>query len=91
MIIPACAYPGALGWGTAMRSSITQFAVRVVVAIGIAFVAVSVIGSAVAYSAVERARMIVQETITKSLRSPAPKTEFRLSDHQQLRKIFLGR
>jgi hypothetical protein len=77
--------------GDTMRSSITQFTIRVVVAIGIAFVGINAIGSVVAYSAVERAWMIAQESITKPFRSPGPKAEFRLSDHQQLRKIFLGK
>ena len=77
--------------GIAMRSSITQFTIRVAVAIGIALVSISAIGSVVAYSAVERAWMIAQDSVTKPFRSPAPKAEFRLSEHQQLRKIFLSR
>jgi hypothetical protein len=74
--------------GDGMRSRITQFAIRAVV-VGIAFVAVSAIGSVVAYSAVERARTIAQENFIKPIQS-APKAEFRLSEHQQLRKFFLG-
>jgi hypothetical protein len=72
-----------------MRSSITQFTIRMVVAIGIAFVGVSAIGSVVAYSAVERAWTMAQETLSKPFRS-APKAEFRLSEHQKLRKMFLS-
>ena len=74
-----------------MRISIKQCTVRVAVAIGLAFVGISAVGSVVAYSAVERVWMITQETITKPFRAPVPKEEFRLSDHQQLRKIFLGK
>jgi hypothetical protein len=72
-----------------MRSRITRFTIRMVVAIGIAFVGVSAISSVVAYSAVERAWTIAQETLTKPFRS-APKNEFRLNEHQQLRKMFLS-
>ena len=72
-----------------MRSTITQFTVRIVVAVGVAFVGVSAIGSVVAYSAVERAWTITQDTVNKPFRS-ARKDEFRLSEHQQLRKIFFG-
>jgi hypothetical protein len=71
------------------NSSITQFTIRTVVATGIAFVGVSAIGSVVAYSAVERAWTIAQETLTKPFLPPAQKTEFRLSDRQQLKGYFL--
>jgi hypothetical protein len=74
--------------GLIMRSRITQFTIRVVVAIGIAFVGVSAISSVVAYSAVERAWTMAQEALSKPFRS-APKAEFRLSEHQQLRRILL--
>ena len=72
-----------------MRSYITQFTIRMVVAIGIAVVGVSAIGIVVADSAFERARVIAQKTLSKPFRS-APETEFRLNEHQQLRKIFLS-
>jgi hypothetical protein len=72
-----------------MRSRITQLAIRTVVAIGIAFAGVSAIGSVVAYSAVERAWTMAQETLSKPFRS-TPKAEFRLSEHQKLRKMFLN-
>jgi hypothetical protein len=61
-----------------------------VVVVGIAVVGIVAIGDVVAYSAVERAWAITQETLTKPFRSPAPKSEFRLSDHQKLRKMFPG-
>ena len=65
--------------------------VRLIVAVGVALVGISAIGSVIAYSAVERARMIAEETITQPFRPPVPKAEYRLSDQQQLRRIFLGR
>ena len=73
-----------------MRSGITQFTIRMVVAVGIAVVGIGVTGDVVAYSAVERASVITQENLTKPFRSPVPKADFRLSEHQQLRKIFLS-
>jgi hypothetical protein len=78
------------GWGTTMRSR-KQFAIRLVVALGIAFVGMGAIGTVIAFSAVERARMIAEEAIIKPFRPPVPKAEYRLSDQQQLRRIFLGR
>jgi uncharacterized membrane protein len=71
-----------------MRSRITQIAIRTVFVIGIALAGVSAIGSVVAYSAVERAWSTVQETLSKPFRS-GPKAEFRLSEHQQLRRMLL--
>jgi hypothetical protein len=50
---------------------------------------VSAIGSVVAYLGVERAWTIAQDTLNKPFRS-ASKTEFRLNEHQKLRKIFLS-
>jgi hypothetical protein len=67
-----------------MRSGITQFTIRTVVAIGIAVVGATAIGVAVADSAFERAQVIARFT------KPVPKAEFRLSEHEQLRKIFLN-
>lgn len=78
------------GWGTAMRTSITQFTVRIVVVLGIAVVAIIAISNVVAYSGVERAWTITQETLTKPFRLPVPKAEFRLNEHQKLRKMFLS-
>jgi hypothetical protein len=75
--------------GDNMRSRITQFAIRTVVAIGIAFVGATAFGMVVAHSAFERAQVSAQETLSKPFRS-GPKTEFRLGEHQQLRKIFLN-
>ena len=67
-----------------------KFAIRLVVALGIAFVGMGAIGSVIAFSAVERARTIAEETITQPFRPVVPKAEYRLSDQQQLRRIFLG-
>jgi hypothetical protein len=76
--------------GTTMRRR-KQFAIRLVVAVGLAFVGMGAIGTVIAFSAVERARMIAEEAITKPFRPPVPKGDDRLSDQQQLRRIFLGR
>jgi hypothetical protein len=67
-----------------MRSGITHFTIRMVVAIGIAVIGVTAIGVVVADSAFERAQVIAHFT------KPVPKAEFRLSEHEQLRKIFLS-
>ena len=67
-----------------------QFAIRLVVAVGLAFLGIGAIGTVIAFSAVERARMIAEETITQPFRPPVPKAEYRLSDQQQLRRIVLG-
>ena len=72
-----------------MRSYITQFTIRMVVAIGIAVIGVSAMGIVVADSAFERAQVIAQKTLSKPFRSGL-ETEFRLNEHQQLRKIFLS-
>jgi hypothetical protein len=76
--------------GTAMRGR-KQFAIRLVIALGIAFVGMGAIGTVIALSALERARMIAEEAVTKPFQPPVPKAEYRLSDQQQLRRIFLGR
>jgi hypothetical protein len=57
--------------------------IRLVVAIGVAVVGISAIGSAIAYSAVT---WIAQENVTKPL--PPTPAEFQLNDQQQLRQIF---
>jgi hypothetical protein len=67
-----------------MRSGIKQFTIRAVVAIAIAVIGVTAIGVVVADSAFERAQVIARFT------KPVPKAEFRLSEHQQLRKTFLS-
>jgi uncharacterized membrane protein len=76
--------------GLTMRSRMTQFTIRMVVVLGIAVAGIVAVGNVVAYSAVERAWAMTQETLAKPFRSPAPKSEFRLSEHQKLRKMFLG-
>jgi hypothetical protein len=88
--VPAPAtFAGLMETLTMSKRSRKQFTIRLVVAIGLALGGISAIGSVIAYSAVERAWMIAQETATKPFR-PVPKAEFRLSDQQQLRRIFLG-
>ena len=69
-----------------MRSR-KQIAIRLVVALGIAFVGMGAIGTVIAFSAVERGR-VGQEDVIKPVRPPYPKAEYRLSDQQEFRKIF---
>ena len=45
--------------------------------------------SAVAQSPVEPTQVIGQEALTNRFTSPSSETEFRLSDHQQLKGYFL--
>jgi hypothetical protein len=56
---------------TMSKRSRKQFTIRLVVAIGVALGGISAIGSVIAYSAVERAWMIAQETATKPFRPPS--------------------
>jgi hypothetical protein len=68
-----------------MLSSISKF-VMAAVAIGVAVVGASAIGIAAAQSSHEQAK-----TTTHRIMATVLKTEFRIGDHQQLRKIFLGK
>ena len=67
-----------------MPRSISRF-VKVAVAIGVAVVGASAIGIAAAQSSHEQAK-----TTTHRIMATVLKTEFRIGDHQQLRKIFMG-
>ena len=67
-----------------MQCNISRF-VRVAAAIGLAVVGASAIGIAAAQSSHEQAK-----TTTHRIMATVLKTEFRIDDHQQLRKIFLG-
>jgi hypothetical protein len=67
-----------------MPRSISKF-VMGAVAIGVAVVGASAIGIAAAQSSHEQAK-----TTTHRIMATVLKTEFRIGDHQQLRKIFLG-
>jgi adenylate kinase len=67
-----------------MPRSISRF-VKVAVAIGVAVVGASAIGIAAAQSSHEQAKTTAHRIMAKVL-----KTEFRIGDHQQLRKIFMG-
>jgi hypothetical protein len=73
-----------------MANSITQLVVGTALAFAMAVAGVSVIGSAVAQSPVEQAQVIAQETLTNRYSSPVSETDFRLGEHQQLKKLFLG-
>ena len=61
--------------------------IRLVISVGTALLGISAVGSVIAYSAVERGR-VVQEDVTMPVRPPPPKAEYGLSDQQELRKIF---
>jgi hypothetical protein len=69
-------------WEAIMRNtSITQLIIGTAVAVGLSVIAIS----AVAQSPVEA----TQEALTNRSTSPSSETEFRLSDHQQLKGYFL--
>ncbi len=63
-----------------IRKSVTM-----AVAIGVAVVGASAIGIAAAQSSHEQAKTAAHRIMATVL-----KTEFRIGDHQQLRKIFVG-
>jgi hypothetical protein len=63
------------------NTSITQLIIGTAVAVGMSVIAIS----AVAQSPVEA----TQEALTNRFTSPSSETEFRLSDHQQLKGYFL--
>jgi hypothetical protein len=67
-----------------MPRSISKFVI-VTVAIGVAIVGASAIGIAAAHSSHEQAKATTHRIMATVL-----KTEFRIGDHQQLRKIFLS-
>ena len=66
-----------------MACSISRF-VKVAAVIGVAVVGASAIGIAAAQSSHEQA-----QTTTLRIMARVLKTEFRIGDHQQLRKIFV--
>jgi hypothetical protein len=70
-----------------MRSR-KRFAIRLVVALGFSFVGMGAIGTVIAFSAVERVRTVAEETFPQPFRPPVPKAEYRLSDQQELLRIF---
>jgi hypothetical protein len=63
----------------------TRKFVKVMVAIGVAIVGATAFGIAAAESSHEQAKATAHRIVASVL-----KTEFRIGDHQQLRKIFLG-
>jgi hypothetical protein len=67
-----------------MPRSISKF-VTVTVAIGVAIVGASAFGIAAAHSSHEQAKATTHRIMATVL-----KTEFRIGDHQQLKKIFLS-
>jgi hypothetical protein len=71
-----------------MPSSISQLVVGTALAMAMAALSVGAIGSAVAQSPPEQAR--AQETLTNRYEPPVSETDFRLGEHQQLRRLLLG-
>ena len=69
-----------------MPRSISKF-VMAAVALGVAVVGASAIGIAAAQSSHEQAKTTTHH---HRIMATVLKTEFRIGDHQQLRKIFLG-
>jgi hypothetical protein len=70
-----------------MSENITQRVLAMAVALGMTAACVGIIGSAVAQSPFQHAQFIQAETLTSP---PVSETDFRLGDHQLLRKHFLG-
>lgn len=69
-----------------LNSSITQLVIGTAVAVGISVVAIS----AVAQPPAEPTQAVAQESLlTNRYGSPSSETDFRLSDHQQLKQYFL--
>ncbi len=71
-----------------MSNSITQLVVGTAVALGMTAASISIVGSAVAQSPFPHIQIVEGETLTAP---PVSETDFRLSDHQQLRKHLLGK
>lgn len=67
-----------------MPRSISKF-VLVAVAIGVAVIGATAIGIVTAQSSHTQAK-----PTTPRIMATVPKAEFRIGDHQQLKKIFLG-
>jgi hypothetical protein len=73
-----------------MPSSLTQLIIGMAVATGMAVVSAIAIGSAASLaSTVEQAQVNAPETLTGHYESPLSDADARLSDRQQLRRIFL--
>jgi hypothetical protein len=72
-----------------MANSITQLVIGTALAFAMAIAGVSVIGSAVAQSPIKQAQVIEQDALTNRYASPVSETDFRLGDHQQLKRLFL--
>jgi hypothetical protein len=73
-----------------LPNSITQLVIGIAAAIGMVAVSISTIGSAVAQLTVEQTEVPAKRVLTNRDEPPLSETDFRLSDHQQLRRIFLG-
>ena len=74
-------------WEMVMQDSTTRL---IRFAIGLSLIAVSALGSAVAYSQVELPQVIGQEILTNRSETPVSETNG-LRDHQHLKAYFLPR
>jgi hypothetical protein len=70
-----------------MPSSITQLAIGTVVAIGMAVVGVSAIGSATAF---EQSQVSASEILINRLESPLSEEDVRFAYRERLRNLFLN-
>jgi hypothetical protein len=70
---------------------IRGWSIAIAAAIGMAAVSVNTIDTAAVQSVVEHAEPPTKGVLPNRDESPVSETDFRLSDHQQLRRIFLGR
>jgi hypothetical protein len=73
-----------------MPHTITQLMIGTAVGLAMTAASVGIIGSAGAGSQVGRAEAITHETLVNRHTSPSSETEFRLGDHQQLKRLFVG-
>jgi hypothetical protein len=71
-----------------MPSVITQLVIGIVAAIGMAAVSISAIGHATAQSAREQIQTPPKGDLTNRYEPQSSELDFRLSDHQQLRRMF---
>jgi hypothetical protein len=70
-------------------SSITQRVIGIVAAIGMVAVSIGVIGNATAQSAMEQVQTPPKGDLTNRYETQSSELDFRLGDHQQLRRMFL--
>jgi phage-related minor tail protein len=75
---------------TMLSTRITQLVIGIAAAIGMAAVGVGAIGNdAVAQSTVEQAQTSPKGGLTHRYETPSSELDFRLGDHQQLKRMLL--